>query len=180
MYAHDLLVEELSYNDRWWMSNGHFDCEWSTKIVTVFFFFVRWYFGRISRAEAEGLLQGKKPGLYLVRESATSPGDYVLCVRWVGKSGKKQQKKNKTPSVESNKRIPQDNDIWQYTSSLGIKRVEVVSQIGKGSPSLHQRRLTFFTNRGHKRQRLEIVIASAARPYCKRGPTASEGPKYKI
>lgn len=39
-----------------------------------------WYFGRISRHEAENLLQGKKPGLYLVRESATSPGDFVLCV----------------------------------------------------------------------------------------------------
>ncbi|XP_072017973.1 crk-like protein [Amphiura filiformis] len=39
-----------------------------------------WYFGRISRGEAENLLQGKKPGLYLVRESATSPGDFVLCV----------------------------------------------------------------------------------------------------
>ncbi|XP_023661062.1 adapter molecule crk-like [Paramormyrops kingsleyae] len=39
-----------------------------------------WYWGRLSRQEAVSLLQGQRHGMFLVRDSITSPGDYVLSV----------------------------------------------------------------------------------------------------
>lgn len=41
-----------------------------------------WYFGPMSRQEATDLLMNEKEGgIFLVRDSSTSHGDYVLCVR---------------------------------------------------------------------------------------------------
>ncbi|XP_065844613.1 crk-like protein [Oscarella lobularis] len=45
----------------------------------------QWYHGRIDRARTESILQGKRPGLYLVRESTSCPGDFVLSVSESGK-----------------------------------------------------------------------------------------------
>ncbi|AWO98512.1 putative adapter molecule crk-like [Scophthalmus maximus] len=39
-----------------------------------------WYWRRLSRQEAVSLLQGQRHGVFLVRDSITSPGDYVLSV----------------------------------------------------------------------------------------------------
>jgi len=39
-----------------------------------------WFYGNISREQAERLLKPRKVGLYLVRESTNYPGDYTLCV----------------------------------------------------------------------------------------------------
>ncbi|KAG7478539.1 adapter molecule crk-like [Solea senegalensis] len=39
-----------------------------------------WYWGRLRRQEAVSLLQGQRHGVFLVRDSITSPGDYVLSV----------------------------------------------------------------------------------------------------
>lgn len=39
-----------------------------------------WYWGRLSRQEAVSMLQGQRHGVFLVRDSSTSPGDYVLSV----------------------------------------------------------------------------------------------------
>lgn len=39
-----------------------------------------WYWGRLSRPDAVSLLQGQRHGVFLVRDSITSPGDYVLSV----------------------------------------------------------------------------------------------------
>ncbi|XP_029025177.1 crk-like protein [Betta splendens] len=39
-----------------------------------------WYFGPVSRQEAQNRLQGQRHGMFLVRDSATCPGDYVLSV----------------------------------------------------------------------------------------------------
>lgn len=39
-----------------------------------------WYWGRLIRQEAVSLLQGQRHGVFLVRDSITSPGDYVLSV----------------------------------------------------------------------------------------------------
>ncbi|XP_038614989.1 adapter molecule crk isoform X2 [Tachyglossus aculeatus] len=49
---------------------GHFDAEERSS----------WYWGRLSRQEAVALLQGQRHGVFLVRDSSTSPGDYVLSV----------------------------------------------------------------------------------------------------
>jgi len=46
---------------------------------------VRWFHGKISREMAEDLLTPKENGLFLVRESTNYPGDYTLCVCYVGK-----------------------------------------------------------------------------------------------
>lgn len=46
------------------------------------FFFFSWYFGSLSRQEAQDLLQAEKEiGVFLVRASASCQGDYVLCVK---------------------------------------------------------------------------------------------------
>ncbi|XP_072209985.1 adapter molecule crk isoform X4 [Excalfactoria chinensis] len=39
-----------------------------------------WYWGRLSRADAVSLLQGQRHGTFLVRDSTTIPGDFVLSV----------------------------------------------------------------------------------------------------
>lgn len=39
-----------------------------------------WYFGPVSRQEAQNRLQGQMHGMFLVRDSSTCPGDYVLSV----------------------------------------------------------------------------------------------------
>lgn len=39
-----------------------------------------WYFGPVSRQEAQSRLQGQRHGVFLVRDSSTCPGDYVLSV----------------------------------------------------------------------------------------------------
>ncbi|TRY60817.1 hypothetical protein DNTS_003154 [Danionella cerebrum] len=39
-----------------------------------------WYFGPVSRPEAQNRLQGQRHGMFLVRDSSTCPGDYVLSV----------------------------------------------------------------------------------------------------
>lgn len=39
-----------------------------------------WYFGPVSRNEAQARLQGQRHGVFLVRDSSTCPGDYVLSV----------------------------------------------------------------------------------------------------
>lgn len=49
---------------------GQFDSEDQTS----------WYWGRLSRAEAVSLLQGQRHGVFLVRDSSTIPGDFVLSV----------------------------------------------------------------------------------------------------
>jgi len=44
-----------------------------------------WFHGKISRDQAENLLQPREDGLFLVRESTNFPGDYTLCVCYQGK-----------------------------------------------------------------------------------------------
>lgn len=39
-----------------------------------------WYFGPLSRQEAQNRLQGQRHGMFLVRDSSTCHGDYVLSV----------------------------------------------------------------------------------------------------
>ncbi len=45
----------------------------------------RWFHGRITRQQAEDLLQPPSDGLFVVRESTSFPGDYTLCVSYDSK-----------------------------------------------------------------------------------------------
>lgn len=46
-----------------------------------------WYHGPMSRAEATQILENEREGgVFLVRDSTSMKGDYVLCVRWVKSS----------------------------------------------------------------------------------------------
>jgi len=40
-----------------------------------------WYFGHLSRSETNDLLSDQESGTFLVRDSTTLKGDFVLCVR---------------------------------------------------------------------------------------------------
>jgi growth factor receptor-binding protein 2 len=42
-----------------------------------------WYYGRITRADAEKLLLNKHEGAFLIRISESSPGDFSLSVKYV-------------------------------------------------------------------------------------------------
>lgn len=55
-----------------------------TNVILKCFLF-RWFHGKISREMAEDLLTPKENGLFLVRESTNYPGDYTLCVCYLGK-----------------------------------------------------------------------------------------------
>lgn len=44
-----------------------------------------WFHGKISREDAESLLNPREDGLFLVRESTNFPGDYTLCVCYKSK-----------------------------------------------------------------------------------------------
>ena len=54
-------------------------------LVSIYFLICRWFHGKITRDEAETLLNPRKNGLFLVRESTHYPGDYTLCVCIQGK-----------------------------------------------------------------------------------------------
>lgn len=67
--------------------------EWVTIKLLVYFIFCitflihnfifSWYYGRITRADAERLLLNKQEGSFLIRISESSPGDFSLSVKWV-------------------------------------------------------------------------------------------------
>ena len=54
------------------------------KWADFFSFFFSWYFGPLSREETNDILQNKEEsGEFLVRDSQSIRGDFVLCVKWV-------------------------------------------------------------------------------------------------
>lgn len=55
---------------------------WNIQYFTAVYVFARWFHGHLSGREAEKLLTEKgKNGSFLVRESQSHPGDFVLSVR---------------------------------------------------------------------------------------------------
>ena len=52
-------------------------------IQSLFAFVFSWYHGEIGRSPSEGILMSQKPGLFLVRDSTTCKGGYVLSVRYL-------------------------------------------------------------------------------------------------
>lgn len=62
---HDINVNRIQNQ------NSKTDVKWNL---------MSWFHGKISREQAEQLLQPRTDGLFLVRESTNFPGDYTLCV----------------------------------------------------------------------------------------------------
>jgi C-crk adapter molecule crk len=49
---------------------------------SMYFFFNSWYVGMMSRDEAKAVLDAERDsGVFLVRDSTTIKGDFVLCVK---------------------------------------------------------------------------------------------------
>lgn len=96
-YSFRLLCTRVSnyaiHSTRWRRSHFFFhplslSLEWITCFhwTEVFLFFFRimnfsWYYGRITRADAEKLLSNKHEGAFLIRISESSPGDFSLSVK---------------------------------------------------------------------------------------------------
>jgi hypothetical protein len=51
------------------------------KYFSIILFYFSWYYGRITRADAERLLANKPEGGFLIRISESSPGDFSLSVK---------------------------------------------------------------------------------------------------
>ncbi len=49
--------------------------------IFVLYWIFSWYYGRITRADAEKLLLNKHEGAFLIRVSESSPGDFSLSVK---------------------------------------------------------------------------------------------------
>ena len=53
-------------------------CNYGKNVFFIFFFFFSWYHGRLGRAGAEEMLRDQEAGSYLVRESESKLGSFVL------------------------------------------------------------------------------------------------------
>lgn len=58
-------------------------CVITTNDICVIFCHFSCYLGRLSRSETDKLLLGRKPGTFLIRDSSSIPGDFVLAVRYL-------------------------------------------------------------------------------------------------
>ncbi|XP_066925690.1 tyrosine-protein kinase CSK-like isoform X2 [Clytia hemisphaerica] len=75
-----------------------------------------WFFGKISRDEAEKLLKPRTVGLFLVRESTNYPGDYTLCV--VSPSSQMKVEHYRITSKDNNKYSVDDETYFSTLSEL--------------------------------------------------------------
>ncbi len=82
--------------------------------------FYRWFHGKISREQAELLLNPKEDGLFLVRESTNYPGDYTLCVCYQGKVEHYRVK------YKDNQLTIDDEEIFENLSQLVEVGIEYV------------------------------------------------------
>ena len=48
----------------------------------VIILFERWFHGKLTRDEAENMMDKHKNGQFLIRESQNYKGDFTLCVRY--------------------------------------------------------------------------------------------------
>lgn len=71
-----ILIQVMRIGNRIRISNHVIFC------FGIFLFVLSWYFGQLSRSETNDLLHDQESGTFLVRDSATLKGDFVLCVRY--------------------------------------------------------------------------------------------------
>ncbi|XP_055925701.1 tyrosine-protein kinase CSK-like [Argiope bruennichi] len=88
----DIMTIVTPTKDPNWYKARHVDCReglipanYIQKRSEVKLHAMPWFHGKITRDEAEQLLQPREDGLFLVRESTNFPGDYTLCVCYKNK-----------------------------------------------------------------------------------------------
>ncbi|GFW89596.1 tyrosine-protein kinase CSK [Trichonephila clavipes] len=88
----DIMTIVTPTKDPNWYKARHVDCReglipanYIQRRSEVKLHAMPWFHGKITRDEAEILLQPREDGLFLVRESTNFPGDYTLCVCYKNK-----------------------------------------------------------------------------------------------
>ncbi|XP_048488932.1 tyrosine-protein kinase HTK16 isoform X1 [Plutella xylostella] len=115
---------------------------------------VNWFHGKISRETAERLLKEEgEDGVFLVRESNTSPGDYVLSVLHQGEVVHYQIRRHGEDaffSIEEHTTVHGLDTLIQHyrTDSNGL--VTPLSGVCKGQPPPHESRTQGTTNLLHR------------------------------
>ena len=76
-------VSDFNANDETRYVNSPYDLYLINSMdLLLYFLLLSWYFGQLSRSETNDLLHDQESGTFLVRDSATLKGDFVLCVRY--------------------------------------------------------------------------------------------------
>lgn len=115
---------------------------------------VNWFHGKISRESAEKLLKEEgEDGVFLVRESNTSPGDYVLSVLHQGQVVHYQIRRHGEDaffSIEEHTTVHGLDTLIQHYRSDSNGLVTRLSIVCKGEPPPHESRTQGTTNLLHR------------------------------
>ncbi|KAL4716904.1 hypothetical protein ACJJTC_012715 [Scirpophaga incertulas] len=115
---------------------------------------VNWFHGKISRDTAEKLLKEEgEDGVFLVRESNTSHGDYVLSVLHQGEVVHYQIRRHGEDaffSIEEHKTVHGLDTLIQYYRGDSNGLVTRLSVVCKGQPPPHESRTLGKTNLLHR------------------------------
>lgn len=115
---------------------------------------VNWFHGKISRENAEELLKEEgEDGVFLVRESNTSPGDYVLSVLHQGEVVHYQIRRHGEDaffSIEEHTTVHGLDTLIQHYRGESNGLVTKLSVVCKGQPPPHESRTQGTTNLLHR------------------------------
>ncbi|XP_072941522.1 tyrosine-protein kinase Shark isoform X2 [Epargyreus clarus] len=115
---------------------------------------VNWFHGKISRDTAEKLLKEEgEDGVFLVRESNTSPGDYVLSVLHQGEVVHYQIRRHGEDaffSIEEHTTVHGLDTLIQHYRGDSNGLVTRLSVVCKGDPPPHESRTQGTTNLLHR------------------------------
>ncbi|KPI95017.1 Tyrosine-protein kinase HTK16 [Papilio xuthus] len=115
---------------------------------------VNWFHGKISRENAEILLKEEgEDGVFLVRESNTSPGDYVLSVLHQGEVVHYQIRRHGEDaffSIEEHTTVHGLDTLIQHYRGDSNGLVTRLSVVCKGQPPPHESRTQGTTNLLHR------------------------------
>ncbi|XP_063548484.1 tyrosine-protein kinase Shark [Cydia strobilella] len=115
---------------------------------------VDWFHGKISRESAEKLLKEEgEDGVFLVRESNTSPGDYVLSVLHQGEVVHYQIRRHGEDaffSIEEHTTVHGLDTLIQHYRGDSNGLVTRLSVVCKGQPPPHESRTQGTTNLLHR------------------------------
>lgn len=121
-----------------------------------------WFHGKITRDEAETLLNPRKNGLFLVRESTHYPGDYTLCVCIQGKV-----EHYRIIYEKNQRRLTIDEEVFFQTLPELVRHYEedadglvsrLIKPVARTAPD--QRTTDAFTKAGWSINRSEIHLGA--------------------